>query len=91
MPTFQEFVLDDNDDKDSESHMGQKANNKREEEQEIPILCSSQKVNTREEKHLIFKTQKTQKVIFTTCIHAKNKPKSLNSCFSKELTNAIRE
>ena len=52
MPTFQGFLLKDDDEKKSESHAGQKINRIREEEQKMSILCIDQKVDIREEKHL---------------------------------------
>ena len=80
MPIFQGFFLEDNDDKERESHAGQKVNSKREEEQEIPILCRSQKVNARKEEHPTSRAQKSRKVPSTTHVDVKNKPKGLNPC-----------
>ena len=91
MPTFQGFLLEDNDDKEPKSHAGRKVISKREEDQEMPIPRRSQKVNARNEEHPTFRAQKSQKVTSTTRIDAENKPKGLNPCADKEPKDAIRE
>ena len=91
IPTFQGFLLKDNNEKKSESHAGQKINCIRDEEQKMPILCTDQKVDVREEKHPASKAQKSWKVIFTTYINIENKPKNLHSYVGKLANNAIRE
>ena len=91
MPTFQGFFLENNNDKEPESHAGQKVNSKREEDQEILILCRSQKVNIREEEHLTSGAQKSQKVTSTTHVDTENKPKSLNPYAGKKSKVVIRE
>ena len=91
MSTFQGFFLEDNDDKEQESHAGRKVNSEREEEQEMPIPCRSQKVNAREKEHPTSRAQKSRKVTSTTRVDAENKPKSLNPCAGKEPKDAIRE
>ena len=91
MPTFQEFLLENNDDKEPESHAGQKVNSERGKDQEMPIPRRSRKVNVREEEHPTFRAQKSRKVISTTHVDTENQPKGLNPCIGKEPKDAIRE
>lgn len=85
------FLLEDNNDKELEIYADPKVNSIKEEKQEMSILCNSQKVNTREKKYLTFKTQKSWKFIFTTCINARNKPQSLNCYNGKVFKNSIKK
>lgn len=91
MPTFQGFLLEDNDEKEPESHADQEVNSEREEEQEMPIPRRGQKVDAREEEHPTSRAQKSRKVISTTRVNAENKPKGLHPCTGKLPKDAIRE
>lgn len=77
MSIFQGFLLEHNNKKEPEFHIGQKANSKREKGQEMPISCRGQKVDAKKEEHLTSRTQKNQKVTSTTCVNAENKLKYL--------------
>lgn len=91
MPTFQEFLLEDNDEKEPESHAGRKVNSGREEEQEMPIPRKDRKVDAREEEHSTSRAQKSRKVTSTTRVNAENEPKGLYPCAGKLPKDAIRE
>ena len=91
MPTFQGFLLEDNNEKEPESHAGRKVNSGRKKEQEMLIPCKNQKVDTREGEHSTSKVQKSRKVTSTTCVNAENEPKGLYSCVGKLSKDAIKE
>lgn len=91
MPTFQRFLLENNNKKEPKSYKDQKVNSRREEKQEMPIPCKHQKVDTKKEDYSNSKAYKGQKVKFTTCINAENESKSLYLFASKLPKDAIRK
>lgn len=62
MPTFQDFLLKDNNDKETKvpaSRTSQKINSKEDVEQELLIPCAGQKVSTGKKEHSDSKAHKS--------------------------------
>lgn len=79
MPTFQGFLLENNNDKETEmlaSRIDQKINSEGDAEQELPISRTDRKVSARKEEHLAFKAHKSQKI---TTKHLSSSNASVNN------------